>query len=239
MVSCFEGERSSCWPKNLHVRLSEYTIFTENGTGHLKKKWERDFDRVYLMVAVEKMPGWTRAAEIVLGLVSLIAGLWVIVYPGIGFLTLVLLLSIGLIFLGWRDILIGAMAKFLPTWQRALNIVLGLVAFVLSVVVIAEPGFAELSLVLLLYVALFVRGVAGISLGTSAKMFSTTLRGAWVGAGILSVILSLVFLAVPGLGVVTLIALLSIGLLITGLETIATGVIGREIVPIVSALTKK
>jgi uncharacterized membrane protein HdeD (DUF308 family) len=191
------------------------------------------------MVAVEKMPGWMRAAEIVLGLVSLIAGVWVVIYPSIAFLTLVLLLSIGLIFLGWRDILIGAMGKMMPTWLRAANIVLGILAFALSVVVIAEPGFAELTLVLLLYIALFVRGVAGISMGATAKIFSTPLRAASIAAGALSVILSLVFLALPGLAIATLILLLSIGLLITGLEAIAAGVIGREIVPLVSALTKR
>ncbi len=127
----------------------------------------------------------------------------------------------------------------MPTWLRAANIVLGILVFVLSVVVIAEPGFAVLTLVLLLYIALFVRGVAGISLGATAKIFSTPLRAASIGVGVLSVILSLVFLALLGLAVATLILLLSIGLLITGLEAIAAGVIGREIVPLVSALTKR
>ena len=88
------------------------------------------------MVTVEKMPSWTRAAEIILGLVSLVAGVIVIIYPGVAFLTLILLLSIGLIFLGWRDILIGALGKMLPTWLRAADIILGVLAFVLSVVVI-------------------------------------------------------------------------------------------------------
>jgi len=131
------------------------------------------------------------------------------------------------------------MGKMMPTWLRAANIVLGILVFVLSVVVIAEPGFAVLTLVLLLYIALFVRGVAGISLGATAKIFSTPLRAASIGVGVLSVILSLVFLALLGLAVATLILLLSIGLLITGLEAIAAGVIGREIVPLVSALTKR
>ena len=131
------------------------------------------------------------------------------------------------------------MGKMMPTWLRAANIVLGILVFVLSVVVIAEPGFAVLTLVLLLYIALFVRGVAGISLGATANIFSTPLRAASIGVGVLSVILSLVFLALLGLAVATLILLLSIGLLITGLEAIAAGVIGREIVPLVSALTKR
>jgi uncharacterized membrane protein HdeD (DUF308 family) len=60
------------------------------------------------------------------------------------------------------------------------------------------------------------------------------LRGLSVAVGVLSIILAIVFLALPALGVDVLIILLSLGLLITGLESIAAGVIGRKIVPIVA-----
>ena len=181
------------------------------------------------MLGTEKMPSWTRAAEIILGLVSLAAGFYVLVYPGVAVLTLILLLSIGLIFLGARDIVLGAMSSFLPKWLRASNIVLGLLAFVLSVIVIAEPGFAVLTLVLLLYLALFFRGVAGISMGWAAKHFSKAWRGLSIGVGALSIVLAIIFLALPSLAVATLIVLLSVGLLITGLEYIVVGAVGREL----------
>lgn len=184
------------------------------------------------MIDIEKLPGWVRAAEVVLGLVSLIAGVYVLAYPGVAVLTLVLLLSVGLIFLGWRDIMLGTTSRFLPTWLRAANILLGLLAFILSAIVIAEPGFAIPTLILILYVALFVRGVAGIAVGAWARQFSMPLRGLSVGAGVLSIILAIIYLAVPALAVATLIVLLSIGLLITGLEYIAAGAIGRKIVPV-------
>ncbi|HMB67492.1 MAG TPA: DUF308 domain-containing protein [Candidatus Bathyarchaeia archaeon] len=186
------------------------------------------------MIAIEKMPSWIRAAEIILGLVSLLAGIYVLAYPLVAVFTLIVLLAVGLIFLGARDIVLGAMGKFLPSWLRAANIVLGVLAFVLSVVVINEPGFAVRTLVLLLYVVLFVRGVAGISLGAAGKQFSAMLRGLSVGVGVLSIILAIVFLAVPALGVDVLIILLSLGLLIAGLESIAAGVIGRKIVPVMA-----
>jgi len=186
------------------------------------------------MIAIEKMPSWIRTAEVILGLASLLAGIYVLAYPLVAVFTLIVLLAVGLIFLGARDIVLGAMGKFLPSWLRAANIVLGVLAFILSVVVINEPGFAVRTLVLLLYVVLFVRGVAGISLGGAGKQFSAMLRGLSVGAGVLSIILALVFLAMPALGVDVLIILLSLGLLITGLESIAAGVIGRKIVPVMT-----
>ena len=190
------------------------------------------------MVAIEKMPGWTRAAEIILGLVSLVAGIWVLAYPGLAVLTLILLLSIGLIFLGWRDILLGAMGKYLPKWLRAADIIFGVLAFVLSVVVIASPGVAVLTLVTILYVALFVRGVAGLSMA-AVKMIAPRLRAASAAVGVLSIILAIVALAYPGLAIGALVFLLSVGLLFVGIEAIAAGVIGREVVPLIDALQRK
>jgi uncharacterized membrane protein HdeD (DUF308 family) len=191
------------------------------------------------MVAIEKMPGWTRAAEIVLGLVSLVAGIWVLAYPGLAVLSLILLLSIGLIFLGWRDVVVGVMGKFLPTWLRAADIVFGILAFVLSVVVIFSPSVAVTTLVVLLYFALFVRGVAALSMAGAAKMLPPRLRAASAAVGVLSIVLALVFLVFPGLAIGTLIFLLSIGLLFVGVEAIAAGVIRREIVPLIGSVQRK
>ena len=185
------------------------------------------------------MPGWVRLAEIVLGLVSLVAGILVIAYPGLGFFTLVAILAVGLIFLGWRDIVLGAMGKYLPAWLRPANIVLGVLAFVLSAIVIASPGVAIFTLVVLLYFALFVRGVSAVSMAAAAKMLSTRLRSASAAVGVLSIILALVILAFPGLLIGTLIFLLSLGLFFVGIEAIAAGVIGREIVPLIESAQRK
>src|SRR5436309_13885987 len=108
------------------------------------------------MIAVEKIPSWIRAAEVILGLVSLVAGVYVLAYPGVAIATLILLLAVGLVFLGWRDIALGAMGKLLPSWWRAANIVLGVLPLVASVAVLAEPGFAVLALPLLVHVPLLV-----------------------------------------------------------------------------------
>src|SRR5258708_30329180 len=123
----------------------------------------------FALVAIEKMPGWTRAAEIVLGLVSLFAGALVLAYPGLAFFTLVAILAVGLILLGSRDIALGAMGKFLPRWLRAADIVFGGLAFILSSIVIASPGVAVTTLVCFLSFALFVRGVAALTMAVAGK----------------------------------------------------------------------
>jgi uncharacterized membrane protein HdeD (DUF308 family) len=191
------------------------------------------------LVAIEKMPGWTRAAEIILGLVSLVAGLLVIAYPGLGFFTLVAILAVGLIFLGSRDIVLGAKGTFLPRWLRAADIVFGVLAFILSAVVVTSPGVAITTLVIFLYFALFVRGVAALTMAGAGKMFRPRLRAASGVVGVLSIILAIIFLAFPLLVVETLIFLLSIGLLFVGIEAIAAGVVGREIVPVIGSVKSK
>lgn len=197
------------------------------------------YELVFFLVAIEKMPRWTRAAEVILGLVSLVAGVLVIAYPGLAFFTLVAILAVGLIFLGWRDIVLGTMGTFLPKWLRAADIVFGVLAFILSAIVIASPGVAVATLVVFLYFALFVRGVAALTMAGAGRMFSTRLRAASGVVGVLSVLLAIIFLAFPALAIGTLIFLLSIGLLFVGIEAIAAGVVGREIVPVIASVQRK
>src|SRR5260370_35977368 len=116
------------------------------------------------------MPSWTRTAEIVLGLVSLFAGLLVLAYPGLAFFTLVAILAVGLIFLGSRDIVLGAMGTFLPRWLRAVDIVFGGLAFILSAIVIASPVGAVTTVVIFLYFALLARGVAALTMAGAAQV---------------------------------------------------------------------
>jgi uncharacterized membrane protein HdeD (DUF308 family) len=215
-----------------------FQIFSQIGRILLSAQ-EKGLESVLRLIAVEKMPGWVRVAEIVLGLVSLFAGALVIAYPGLGFFTLEVILAVGLIFLGSRDVVLGGMGTFLPKWLRAADIVFGVLAFILSVIVIASPGVAATTLVIFLYFALFVRGVAAISMAQAGKMFSTRLRAVSAVVGVLSIILAVVFLAYPGLAIGTLIFVLSVGLLFVGIEAIAAGVIGREIVPLIGSVERK
>jgi uncharacterized membrane protein HdeD (DUF308 family) len=55
-----------------------------------------------------KLQGWMRALSIVIGLISLGAGLTVLAFPGIGLAVLVSLLSVALIFIGIERIVVGA-----------------------------------------------------------------------------------------------------------------------------------
>jgi uncharacterized membrane protein HdeD (DUF308 family) len=54
-----------------------------------------------------KLLGWVRALSIIVGLASLIVGFSVLIFPGLGMLFLVYLLSVGLIFVGFERLIVG------------------------------------------------------------------------------------------------------------------------------------
>jgi uncharacterized membrane protein HdeD (DUF308 family) len=54
-----------------------------------------------------KLLGWVRALSIIVGIASLVAGFSVLIFPGLGMLFLVYLLSVGLIFIGFERLIVG------------------------------------------------------------------------------------------------------------------------------------
>jgi len=53
------------------------------------------------------LPGWARAFAVVVGILSIIAGFLVLVYPGLGLLVVVYFLAVALIFLGLERLAAG------------------------------------------------------------------------------------------------------------------------------------
>ena len=188
-------------------------------------------------MSMEKSPAWLRSAEVILGLITILFGVAVIAMPGLAVATLILLLSLALVFLGIREIVLGAAVTFIAKWLRAVSIVAGIVTLIFSFYVIAYPGIAALTLVLFLYVALFVRGIGLLIMGGAAGVMSKRLRAGSIVAGLISLVLAVVFLSFPGLAIATLILLLSIGLVITGLEVLVAGITGRTLVSVITGST--
>lgn len=54
-----------------------------------------------------RMPGWARALAVVVGVISLIAGFLVLVFPGLGLLVVVYFLALALLMLGVDRIALG------------------------------------------------------------------------------------------------------------------------------------
>lgn len=104
-----------------------------------------------------------------------------------------------------------------PYWFRLVEVIFGLLAVVISALVITNPGFGAQNIVLLLSLALIFNAVRMIAAGGVKKSLKS-LEGLGLAAGG-AVALTLVVAVVvdPGLGLQTLVFLLAVSLTIQGL----------------------
>ena len=114
-----------------------------------------------------------------------------------------------------------------PGWLRAFDIVFGLIAVVLSVVVLAYQELAILTMIFVLSIVLLVTGIARIFNGIFAKYLSDGIHAINFGIGIVAVALGLVALAYPNLTTQVLIYILSFVLLLNGVARLVIGGFGR------------
>ena len=176
----------------------------------------------------EKPPTWLRAVTVALGLLGLVVGVLVLVFPDIGLATLIILLAIGLLFLGLSRLGVSLAEPGLPAWLRALGIVVGVLAIILWVVVLVYPAFGAALLIAFLAVGLIFHGIDRISVDGMNQNAAGWSRGLAVVAGVLLILFGILVLLFPsGFGVLTAVVFFSIALIVAGLSAIASGVAGR------------
>lgn len=113
--------------------------------------------------------------------------------------------------------------KKAPGWLRALDVVFGLIAIILSTVVLVYPQLAILTLIFVLSLSLLVVGIARVLIGVFAKYLSDALRALNLGAGILALVLAIVAILYPGFATQMLIYLLSFALMLNGIARVVIG----------------
>ena len=167
--------------------------------------------------------------QIVIGSLSITLSVVVlsllVIVPGATVLGLILFLSIVFLILGIERLAIGISSTSLRK-TRVINIVLGLVIVGLSIFLLQFPILTSASLVILAAVALLISGVARIIHGISREI-PKSYKAATIGVGALSIVISLAIIANPiKFGLVLLVIILTITLLIAGIEMIFLGARG-------------
>jgi uncharacterized membrane protein HdeD (DUF308 family) len=173
-----------------------------------------------------KQRRWLRGLEIVTGSLAMLLGVLVLLFPGWGVATLVLLLSIGLVFTGIRSISLVGFSR-LPNGLRILSAIAGIISLILALLVALFPGFGVLTLMILVSFGLIVYGFSRIFLAYALRTMAGWLRGMIVAVGVVDVILSVVVIVLPGLALLTFAVILSLVLLVSGTEMLISGAIGR------------
>jgi uncharacterized membrane protein HdeD (DUF308 family) len=117
-----------------------------------------------------EQPGWHRTLDGVLGFGAIVISFVVLALPGLGILTLVLLLYVGLVLIGltW----LGAATKaHEPGWYRGLAAALGVFSIIAAVVALVDVAVAVATLVLLLALVLLLIGLGDLIAGFSGRPF--------------------------------------------------------------------
>ena len=176
-----------------------------------------------------KSPGWYRILQIVFGLIAIGLSVGALRSPASAIATIVIFLSIVLLFIGIERIAAGISAPSASKTSRFANIGLGVLVMALSIVVMAYPIQAGAFLIFFGALALLFNGIARIIHGFVDKNNKGWVQPALIGVGIISIAIASAVLAHPvGIGIPLLAIMISIGLLIVGLEMIALGVAGKR-----------
>jgi len=179
-----------------------------------------------------KPPRGTRILQGILGGIAIALSLGVILNPGLGIATLVLLLSATLLVVGIERVVTGfTQSNRSSKLSKFGNIGLGALVALLGIAVLAFPIFTTGILVTLLALGLLFIGIARIIHGLTDKNVSKWSRGFLVGVGVLSLAVSFMVFAYPELGVLLLTLVLGISLLIIGIQSVAYAISGHSRYP--------
>ena len=136
-----------------------------------------------LMVGISKIiegfvlresPKSARVIHIVIGIISIIGGIFAIANPIGAVLTLIMIVSIVILIHGLGLIVTGVADKTLGKGHRIANIVLGILAVVVSTSINAMPGLALAVVLILLSIGLLFHGIASIISGIIGQRLSVT-----------------------------------------------------------------
>jgi uncharacterized membrane protein HdeD (DUF308 family) len=129
---------------------------------------------VVMGVGARHMSGGWRAASIGVGAVAIGLSIAVFAFPLAAAPTLVLFLSIALLFLGAGGIARGVYEKRMEGWAKAMFVAVGAITVALSIAVLIFPGFGLFTLyalIALISAALIVNGSSYIVSGITGVIF--------------------------------------------------------------------
>ena len=153
-----------------------------------------------------KSPGWMRAVQIVLGVIAVVGSMIALFFPAIATFTVVYILGIVLFFVGIERILIGIFSPS-PGSSRWGTIGLGIIVLIVAGIVVAYPLGSTVFILFVLAIALFCDGIARIVHSLAGRSMHGGSRVFGIIAGIL----------------------ISIALLIVGIQIIVAGVTGARL----------
>jgi uncharacterized membrane protein HdeD (DUF308 family) len=167
---------------------------------------------------------WLQFLEVGLGAIAIIITIVTLTHPGLATQTIIRLVSIVLLIIGFERIAIGIAFPSPNKSYRLANIGLGPLIIALAIVLVLFPQSHPVPQVVLGALALLFNGISKIIQGTLGKEIPRWSKGILLGVGTLNIAVSVLAIMLPNLQESTLARSVSITLLITGIQMITSGV---------------
>lgn len=168
--------------------------------------------------------GRSRAWIITYGVLTVVAGIGVLVWPGVTLLTLAILFAVQLFVLGVFRI-VGAFAvPDTSAGMRVLAVIVGIVSVIVGVLCLRTPLQTIVVLTLVLGLFWLVNGITELVMGLAGRGESG--RGWTILSGVIGVLGGIVVLSAPVRSAVTLAVVLGIVLLAHGIVVTVGGIRG-------------
>jgi uncharacterized membrane protein HdeD (DUF308 family) len=170
-------------------------------------------------MSTEKQPGWIRALSIILGIIVLIFGLYMLVYPSLATLTINFILTLALLLLGIALISIGRSATE-NTSKMALTGA-GILLVIFGIIGLAMPQIVGTLMIAFIALGMLILGVGLLVSGIYGKATSSTILG------IIILILAIIIIGYPAVGQYMIAIMLAIILILGGIANIVSGITGK------------
>lgn len=115
-------------------------------------------------ISLSELSRGHRVLDVLAGLLGIAIGMIVFLFPLLGIGTLVFMLAFGAMIYGIMSVAIGASVSRLARGLRALVLLSGFLAMILSFIVLVRPAIAILTLIFLLSVSFMINGIESIVL---------------------------------------------------------------------------
>ena len=178
-----------------------------------------------MLLSYTKSPGWLRGVQIGLGIITIILSIFALAFPAYTFVSVIVILSIILFFVGIEKIITG---MFLPSRSRWPTIGFGVLVLIFAGLAISFPVATAYVVIILIGFSLLFNGIARIVEGMSAQHRGWS-KAFLIGVGILAIIISIAVLVSPMFGAALAGVIIAFGLLITGIQMVASGVAGQRL----------
>jgi uncharacterized membrane protein HdeD (DUF308 family) len=175
---------------------------------------------------------WFRALLVIAGIVLVFLSFLVWGYPLIAGLSYVYIFGFALLILGAMRMGQGIAGDVQPGGMRAVMIVFGILLFAIGLYALAFPAAGALTLIFFFAFALIIAGIDRLVLawsGWPGPGSHPAIRVLAIIAGIIAVVFGLVALLYPAFGATFLFVIISVGILVLGVELIVSGVTNRRL----------